>query len=66
MKRLFAPLCCLVAAVALVSCAGPALSFTWRAGGEQASLTADLGSCSFTARVTETATGAEKALVTSE
>ena len=49
-----------------VSCAGPALSFTWRAGGEQASLTADLGSCSFTARVTETATGAEKALVTSE
>ena len=49
-----------------VSCSGPALSFTWHAGGEQASLTADLRDCSFTARVTDASTGAEKALLTSE
>lgn len=48
-----------------VSCAGSALSFTWCAGGEEASLTADLADCSFTARVTDSASGTEKMRITS-
>ena len=48
-----------------VSCSGSGLSFIWRAGGEEASLTADLADCSFTARVTDAATGTEKARITS-
>jgi len=49
-----------------VTSAGSGISFTWRAGGEEAALTADLADCSFTARVTDTASGREKALITSE
>ena len=48
-----------------VTCSGSAISFLWRAGGEEASLTADLADDSFDARVTDTASGTEKARVTS-
>lgn len=48
-----------------VSCSGSAISFCWRAGGEEASLTADLADCSFVARVTDAASGTEKARITS-
>ena len=49
-----------------VSCAGSAITFSWRAGGEEAVLTADLADCSFVALVTDSATGREKARITSD
>ena len=49
-----------------VSGSGSSLSFTWRAGGEEAVLTADLAGCSFTACVTDAASGREKARFASE
>ena len=48
-----------------VACSGSALTLTWRAGGEEAVLEADLADCSFTARVADTASGQEKARVSS-
>ncbi len=47
-----------------VSCRGSALTFRWRAGGEEAVLEADLADCSFTARVTGTDSGREIARIT--
>ena len=44
-----------------VRCSGSALTFRWRAGGEEALLEADLADCSFTARITDAGTGKEKA-----
>ena len=49
-----------------VSCSGSKLTFVWRAGGEEAVLTADLADCSFAACVTDSVSNQEKARITSE
>lgn len=48
-----------------VTCSGPSLSFRWRAGGEEAELTANLADCSFIARTADAASGLEKVRITS-
>ena len=49
-----------------VSCSGSQLTFSWRAGGEEAVLTANLADCSFIARTADSATGREKERITSD
>ena len=49
-----------------VTCSGSSLSFVWRAGGEEAALTADLADCSFCARVTDAVSGMEKERIAQE
>ena len=49
-----------------VSCSGSRLTFTWRAGGEEAVLDADLADCSFVARITDPVSGMEKARISSD
>ncbi len=49
-----------------VSCSGSSMTFSWRAGGEEAVLTANLSDCSFTARIMDSGTGTEKSRFTSD